>query len=99
MEHLEDLSREELLKLIDVHAKNWLAHDGCWFLAAEEKYGFEAAIELDTRAVGLFSQAEAKRIVKAFEIPENGGLDALTKGPALPPLLHGQSAIDRTPRR
>ena len=50
MEHLKNLSREELLTLIEVHAKNWLAHDGCWFLAAEEQYGLEAAIELDTRA-------------------------------------------------
>ena len=54
MEHLKSLSREELLKLIDVHAKNWLAHDGCWFLAAEEKYGLDAAIDLDTRAWELF---------------------------------------------
>ena len=79
MEHLDRLSREELLKLIDVHAKSWLAHDGCWFLAAEEKYGLNAAIELDARACGLFSVAEAKRIMRAFEIPEGGGLDALKK--------------------
>ena len=77
MEHLKNLSREELLKLIDVHAKNWLAHDGCWFLAAEEKHGLDAAIELDTRACGLFSVTEAKRIMKAFQIPDAGGLEAL----------------------
>lgn len=34
MDHVKNLSREELLKLIEVYAKNWLAHDGCWFLAA-----------------------------------------------------------------
>ena len=79
MEHLQHLSRQDLLKLIDIHAKNWLAHDGCWFLAAEEEYGLDAAIELDTRACGRFSQVEARRIMKAFEIPENGGLDALEK--------------------
>ncbi len=79
MEHLKNLSREELLKLIDVHAKNWLAHDGCWFLAAEEEYGIDAAIRLDTRACGLFSVAEARRIMRVFQIPEAGGLDALEK--------------------
>ena len=79
MEHLKDLSRDDLLKLIDVHAKNWLAHDGCWFLAAEEKYGLDAAIDLDTRACGRFSQIEAARIMKGFQIPEAGGLDALEK--------------------
>lgn len=77
MEHLKNLSREDLLKLIEIHAKNWLAHDGCWFLAAEEKHGLDAAIALDIRACGLFSVAEARRIMKAFQIPEAGGLDAL----------------------
>ena len=77
MEHLKNLSCEELLKLIDVHAKNWLAHDGCWFLAAEERHGIDAAIELDTRACELFSVAEAKRIMRAFQIPDAGGLNAL----------------------
>jgi hypothetical protein len=76
---LDTLSREELLKLIDVHAKNWLAHDGCWFLAAEEKYGLDRAIDLDIRACELFSVAEAKRIMRAFKIPEAGGLDALER--------------------
>ncbi len=79
MEHLQSLSRQDLFKLLDIHAKSWLAHDGCWFLAAEEKYGIDTAIALDTRSWELFSPAEARRIMKAFEIPENGGLDALEK--------------------
>jgi hypothetical protein len=74
---LEDLSREELLKLVEVYAKNWLAHDGCWFLAAEEKYGVETAIELDTQSWARFSPIEAKRIMQAFGIAEGGGLEAL----------------------
>ena len=77
MQHLQHLSREELFKLLEVHAKNWLAHDGCWFLAAEEKYGLETAIALDTRSWERFSPAEAKRIMKAFGIPPANGLDAL----------------------
>ncbi len=77
MEHLRNLSREELFKLLDIHAKSWLAHDGCWFLAAEERYDIDVAIALDTRSWELFSPAEAKRIMRAFQIPEGGGLDAL----------------------
>jgi hypothetical protein len=68
-----------LLKLIDLYAKNWLAHDGCWFLAAEEKYGMEQAVELDAKAWERFAVAEARRIMKAFEIPPNSGLEALEK--------------------
>ncbi len=79
MEHLAELSREELLKLIEVYAKNWLAHDGCWFLAAEDNYGMDIAMELDRKSWERFAVAEARRIMKAFDIPPNGGLKALEK--------------------
>ncbi|MGD9900671.1 MAG: DUF6125 family protein [Calditrichaceae bacterium] len=79
MEQIQNLSRDELLKLIDVYAKNWLAHDGCWFLAAEEKYDMETAMELDTKSWERFAVSEARRIMKAFDIPPNGGLKALEK--------------------
>lgn len=77
MEFLENLSREDLIKLIHVYAKNWLAHDGCWFLATEEAYGMDKAIELDTKSWHRFAVAEARRIMKEFNIPENGGLKSL----------------------
>ena len=72
MEHLAKLSREQLLKLIDVYAKNWLAHDGCWFLAAEERYGMGTAMDLDAKAWERFAVAEAKRIMREFGIPPGG---------------------------
>jgi hypothetical protein len=77
IEQIAGLPKEQLLKLIEVYAKNWLAHDGCWFLAAEEKYDLETAIELDKRSWERFAAVEAKRIMKTFGIPENGGLKAL----------------------
>lgn len=58
-------------------AKNWLAHDGCWFLAAEERFSMEDAIELDRRSWKRFAAAEARRIMTTFSIPEAGGLQAL----------------------
>ncbi len=79
MENFDNLTREELLKIINMFAKNWLAHDGSWFLAAEEKYGMETAVELDTRSWERFAVAEAKRIKSEMGIPENGGLKALEK--------------------
>ncbi|MDZ7291352.1 MAG: DUF6125 family protein [candidate division KSB1 bacterium] len=79
MKHIEKLSRDELLKLVQVYARNWLAHDGCWFLAAEEKYGLEVAIELDTKSWERFAVVEARRIMKEFEISADGGLRALEK--------------------
>ncbi len=76
---IEDSSRNDLIKLVQLHAKNWLAHDGCWFLAAEQKFGMETAIELDTQSWACFSPVEARRIIQTFDIPDGGGLDALEK--------------------
>ncbi len=77
MNPYKDMSREELLKALEMFAKNWLAHDGCWFLAAEAEYGMETAIRLDELAWDRFATAEARRIVKGYGMPENGGLEAL----------------------
>ena len=79
LDPIEQISREDLIRLVRVYAKNWLAHDGCWFLAAEERYGLETAMELDTRSWERFAAAEAKRIMKEFGIPLNGGLPALKR--------------------
>ena len=79
METIENLSREELLKVAKMFAKNWLAHDGSWFLASEEKFGMETAIELDTKSWEKFAVAEARRIKSEMGLPENGGLKSLEK--------------------
>lgn len=73
------MTREELLRALEVFAKNWLAHDGCWFLAAEETLGMETAMELDTLAWQRFAVTEANRIMNAFNIPAGGGLKALER--------------------
>jgi len=73
------LSREELIDYIEDISKNWLAIDGTWFLAAEETYGLNKAIELDALSWKRFSPIEAKRIMKGFNIPKNGGIQALIK--------------------
>jgi len=73
------MSREELLRTVEMFAKNWLAHDGCWFLAAEEQLGMETAIRLDGLSWERFAPAEAKRIMSTFNISPGGGLEALEK--------------------
>ena len=77
MDQIQNLSRLKLLKLIEIYAKNWLAHDGCWFLAAEEKYDMDTAMQLDAKSWERFAVSEARRIMKAFDIPPDGGLKAL----------------------
>jgi hypothetical protein len=79
MIEVKDLSKEELIDLLADAAKNWLAHDGLWFLAAEEQYGIEAAMELDKKAWEQFTVIEAKRIMSRLGIPEGGGIPALVQ--------------------
>ena len=74
---LEELSKEELIDIIEDDAKNWLAHDGLWFQAAERALGMEQAMKLDAEAWKDFTVIEAKRIMKRLNLPENSGLDGL----------------------
>ncbi len=74
---LRQLSKDELIDLLEDAAKNWLAHDGLWFLAAEEKFGMEVAIELDSRAWEKFTVIEAQRIMRRWGIEPGGGIPAL----------------------
>ena len=79
----EAMGREDLLRALEMFAKNWLAHDGCWFLAAEERFDMETAIELDACSWKRFAAAEARRIMTTFNIEPGGGLPALEKALSL----------------
>ncbi len=79
MPNKDDLTKDDLWNLLTDAAKNWLAHDGLWFLAAEEKFGMETAINLDERAWHGFAVVEAKRIMKRLKIQLGGGIPALVK--------------------
>lgn len=77
--NLEELEKQDLIKIIKMYAKNWLAHDGCWFLAAEERHGLGEAIQIDKEGWKRFTVVEAKRIMNEFNIAPNLGLDGLEK--------------------
>ncbi len=73
MEPFEELSREELLKLIQVYAKYWLANDGCFFLAGEEGFS-KIAPELEVKSPKQSAEAETRRLMPAFAILSDGEL-------------------------
>lgn len=77
MKETKDLSKEELLEFLKDASKNWLAHDGLWFREVEDKYGIEAAMELDRKAWEKFTVIEAKRIMQRLRIKPGGGIPAL----------------------
>jgi len=76
---LEKLSKETLMDYIEDISKNWLAIDGTWFQAVEKHYGLDKAIEIDVEQWERFTVIEAKRIMRRFNIPENGGIPALVE--------------------
>jgi hypothetical protein len=73
----KDLSKEQLLELLQDAAKNWLAHDGLWFQEVEKQYGIDTAIKLDGNAWKQFTQIEAKRIMKRLDLRPGGGIQTL----------------------
>ncbi len=77
MSTLNDLSREQLIEVINNFAKNWLAHDGLWFQAVERVHGMDEAIRADTEAWEKFSPIEAKRIKHLLNLREQAGLEGL----------------------
>lgn len=97
----DDFSRDELAGMLHDAALNWLAHDGLWFLAAEERFGMETAIELDTAAWEGFTVIEAKRIMKRHGIEPGGGIAALARalGCRLYAFINDQEIVEQTPDR
>jgi len=79
MNPFENLSKEELQELLKDAALNWLAHDGLWFRAVEDRFGMETALELDRKAWAKFTVIEAKRIMKRLKMEPCGGISALVK--------------------
>ncbi len=76
---LTDLSKEELIKIIIDDAKNWLAHDGLWFQAIEQRYGMDAAVDADLEAWRHFTVIEARRIMERLGIKPGGGISSLVE--------------------
>ena len=76
---LNDLSKEELIRIIVDDAKNWLAHDGVWFQAIEKHYGMEVAVAIDTEAWRHFTVIEARRIMERLGMKPGGGIPALVE--------------------
>jgi len=79
MKEVKDLTKEVLQELLADASKNWLAHDGLWFRAVEEKFGIEAAMELDRKAWEKFTAIEAERIMKRLGIERGGGIPSLVQ--------------------
>ena len=78
LKEIKNLTKEALVELLQVYSRNWMTLDGLWFSGVEEKFGLDAALELDIRMWKIGSRIEAQRIKKFLKIDE-GGLDNIMR--------------------
>ena len=76
-DHLMQYTKEELVELIEIYAKNWIALDGFWFQGMEKEYGMDAAMKQDVAVWRRWTVTEAKRIKEFLHLPEEAGLEGL----------------------
>lgn len=69
---LTKLSKETLIKLVKAYSRLFLALDGFWFLAVEEKHGYKDALDIDIKAWEGYFPYEARLLRKTLEIKEEG---------------------------
>ncbi len=74
---ISELPHEQLAKVRDDLAVNWLANDGIWFQAVEQKEGMTAAKHCNDEAWRQFSPVEASTIKKMLNLGEKPGLKGL----------------------
>lgn len=78
-ELLASMSKERLIKLIEIYSKDWLALDGVWFQSIEARDGMDAAMYHDGEAWRRYTVIEARRIKVFLGLEEHPGLEGLAK--------------------
>jgi len=79
MTNLDNFSKEELKKLVQIYARNIYALDGVWFQSIEQKSGMQDAMWHDRNAWRRFTETEAWRIKNFLCLPDRSGLEGLKK--------------------
>lgn len=82
-ERIEALTKEELVRLCTLYAKDWLALDGVWFQSVERKFGLAEALEHDANAWERYTVIEARRIKEFLGLPERAGVEGLERALSL----------------
>ncbi len=73
------MDQKQLEELLDALSLNWLANDGVWFQAVENKFGMFDAKRCNDTCWTRFSPYEACHVKTLLGLPEQGGLEALKK--------------------
>ncbi len=65
---MEKNAEPDAKTLLDLAVYAFLRLDGAWFLASAEKFGVEAATELDVKALESFSERLGKKIATTLKL-------------------------------
>ncbi|MFH1625160.1 MAG: DUF6125 family protein [Pseudomonadota bacterium] len=89
---LTNLPKEKLIDLIKAYSRLFLALDGFWFLAVEERFGYQAALDIDTKAWEGYFPYEARLLRRVLGIEEEGipGIIETLKHSAFVPCMEQQ---------
>lgn len=78
-EMLADMSTEELLDYFFLHIRNLWRVDGLYFLGIEEKFGTDAATEVDSKVWQIMGKIEGKSLQRMFKGGENADVPTVMK--------------------
>ena len=70
--NLMDLSQEKLIQLLLMQIRNLWSEDGLYFLGIENRWGTDAAIEVDREVWAVMGKLEARRVTQALDLRGNG---------------------------
>jgi len=68
---LMNMPKEKLIDLLLVQIRNIWSEDGLYFLNIEQRFGTEAAIEIDCEVWAVMGKIEARRLKEALKITNN----------------------------
>ncbi|MEM2916805.1 MAG: DUF6125 family protein [Candidatus Bathyarchaeia archaeon] len=68
---LSQLSKEKLVELLLLHVRNLWRVDGLYFLGIEEKFGTEAATQIDANCWRLMGKLEARELRETLQVKDN----------------------------
>jgi len=77
MRRLANVSREEMLPLIEDAYRNIASHSGMWFRNADEEFGLEEAIRLDAEAWQAIAESSITRVLQTQGLKEGKPISSL----------------------
>ncbi len=81
-----ELTREQLMELLELYGRQAIVVDGLWFLGVEARWGHGAALEVDEEVWARYGHDEAKRLLALLGRERAGSLEEVGRLFLLTPL-------------